>query len=133
MATAKDTMHRIASLIETNFRPPGRATATAATFRQIGDIAAELELDPQDALAGFMILSRVREGDVPNVTARRKTCENVSDLIVWATHVFPLPPGNPIRLASVMECVVNAFRHSADPRQMTMAETARREADELTT
>jgi hypothetical protein len=127
LATEHDTLHFAAGLIETGLAPEGRAAATAATFRQLGDSAAcDIHLTLADLVAGLELVAASRDGDPPPVAARRKTCAEIAEL------VKPVAPGgNPECLAQVFRCIESHFSRSTDPRQLAIATTAAREAAEI--
>jgi hypothetical protein len=128
-AKAKDTFTSLADLVVGSLQPDGRATATAATLRQLADSAGagDLPLTPADAAAGFALLAPLRDGDPTPVAARRRTCGELAVLL----GDFSIFPADPQRLAAVFRVVAAHFVGSADPRQAAIAETAAREAVEL--
>jgi len=140
MTTAHAVFAHIATLIRQGFVPAdttgearaqaeARAKATAATFEQVGQIAADLPLTLADAGVGYACLSRAAAAEPNNITARRKTCSQISKLIF--DDGDRTSGGSPERLAPVFDAVAERFDGSEDPRQQAIATTARREAAEL--
>lgn len=125
--TARETFHYAAGLIEAGLTPEGRASATALTFRQLGESAAsDLPLTPADLVAGLELLVEPRAAEeLPQVTARRKTCAEIAELL------RPVSAGDPQRLAAVFRAIEQHFARSTDDRQKAIAATAGREAGEL--
>jgi hypothetical protein len=124
LTTARDTLLYAAGLIRPGLEPQGRAAAVAATFRQLADSPArDLPLTPADLVAGLEILVAPRAAEEPaQVTARRKTCEEIAELL------RPVPAGEPRHLASMFQAVARHFARSGDPRQAAIMATAAREA-----
>jgi hypothetical protein len=126
MMTAKNTFNRIADLVASNLQPEGRAQAIASTLRQIGEIAGEEPILPEDVQAALNYLSTPKDGDDAPISARRRTCAEIATLLAPAST----SPGFG-RYAVICLLVADAFDTSTDPRQQAMAKTATREAEEL--
>lgn len=124
--TAHDTLHYAAGLIETGLTPEARAAATATTFRELGDLAGDLQLTPGDLTAGLAILGAPSAvAEAPPIAARRRTCSEIAALL------RPVPDGDPLRLAAVFRTVEAKLNGSVGARYRAIAATAGREADEL--
>jgi hypothetical protein len=124
--TARTTLLALAVLVRNGMQPEGRANATASSLDQVGEIGGDLPLTLADAAAGFAHLAQPKgEGEPGNVLGRRKTCGEL------ATLAGDAEGGNPANLAAVLRAQEKAFEGSEDPRQKAMADTARREAEEL--
>lgn len=136
MTTANTTFSALSTLIAANFQPPGRATATAATFNQLAEIGGDLPLTMADAAKGFALLSTPKPSDADitderaagALKARRVTCREVAILAGDFDD-----NADPRRLADVLATIGQRFAGSTDPRQVSMAGTATREAGELRT
>lgn len=130
IATARETFNALAELVVREVQPYSRA---AATMRQIGVLTTDLPLTLADVVCGFEILRHGRGDDEPgNVTGRRATCGELSDLAHEALAKCSLPiVGDQRRLAAVFRAVAAAWGTSTDPREAAIAATALREAAEL--
>jgi hypothetical protein len=140
IATARATLNALADLVVARVTPFGRATATAATLRQIGDLACDLPLTLADAAAGFQRLSFARgEAEPGNVEGRRATCRELAALALSSLPEAQPTESGPVamevpaprRLAAVFRAVAAELGASTDPRQAAIAATAQREAAEL--
>lgn len=134
-ATARATLNALADLVVRELQPFSRATATAATLRQVGEIAGDLPLTLADAATGFQRLTFARgEAEPGNVTGRRATCRELAAL-AFSTLSEVLPtesvPTIPHCLAAAFRAVYAALGTSLDPREAAIAATAQREASEL--
>jgi hypothetical protein len=74
------TTEEIIALIEANLKPEGRGKATASTFRDFIECTG---CTPQQLALGMYWLSTGygTEKESPAVTGRRKTCQEIYDLI----------------------------------------------------
>jgi hypothetical protein len=124
---AKEVFELLATHATTRLQPAGRGAATAATLRQIGDVAADLPLDIADVRTGFDALAQAIDADPPPIAARRRTCAELA-LIAEA---FDTSGGSRAALATVFDRVASHFEDSGDPRHVSMCDTANREAAEL--
>lgn len=141
IATARETFNALAGLVVRELQPYSRATAIAATLRQIGDLAGDLPLTMADAASGFQRVSIARgEAEPGNVTGRRLTCRELAGLAFMSLpesrETESGPPAVeirtvPLRLAAVFRAVVDAWGTSTDPREAAIAATAQREASEI--
>lgn len=125
LVTARATLFHVASLVEGAFTPPGRAVAIAATLRQIGALAGDVCVSPGDVRVAMLIVAAERGDDSPAVAARRRTCGEIAEAI---DHE---PMARPSRYGDVLRAVATALTDSTDPRQIAVAATATREADEI--
>lgn len=131
MTTARITLSHVADLA-TALQPEARGQAIAASLRQFAEIGGELPLTVSDALAAYYFLSIGDDGaEADRIVARRKTCGEISDLIDDSPATDAVTPADQTRLAAVFRAAAASFAGSIDPRQLAMAATATREADEL--
>ena len=133
--TACATFHQLADQVHGHLTPAGRATAVAASLRQIGDLAGDLPLSLTAAAASYQILALAQPSDTPPTLTRRATCLELADL---AGQQIPIDgPATSIldRLAdlshmvAILDHLAKAFGQSAMAK---MAKTAMRESSELT-
>lgn len=126
--TAHDTLHYAAEKIATGLAPEGRGSATAKTFRELGDSAGDLPLTPADLVAGLDLVAQPQDAEEPApIAARRKTCAEIAALL------RPVATGDAQRLAVVLRAIQSHFGRSKDERQLAIAATAGREASEIDT
>ena len=110
--------------------PEGRAGAIKATLTQIAALPGALTPAVAGSLHGaFFVLATPRDGDSPAVASRRKTCGEIADGL--PALGFSRTNGDGRGAAPWFEAQVAAWGDSEDPRQRAMADTARRELDEL--
>ena len=137
--TTKQVLENVASLVAAGLTPPARAAATAATIRQLGEIASagdELGLSAADVHAGYAQLAAARPGDDARIAARRATCGEITVLIEQGSETIPgikwsPGAGDSLKFAALLDRVAEQFAGSTDPRQIAITQTALREATEL--
>lgn len=136
VTTARETLHLAADAIFAGLQPQARATATATTFRQFGDIAGSMPLTVADLVAGLEVIGRPGDSDPPPTSARRGTCREIAELFVPGNEqlraaLFSPGSGDPRRLAAAWRAIASHFAGSADPRQATIVSTLTREILEI--
>lgn len=110
--------------------PEGRANAICSTLTQIAALPGALTPGVKGALhTAFFVLAIPHEGDTPPITARRVTCADIADGLVAIG--FPRTAGDGRAAAPWFQAQIDAWSGSDDPRQRAMADTARRELNEL--
>jgi hypothetical protein len=125
LVTAKASLDHVAGLVESTLTPIGRATHTATTLRQIGEVVSDMHLTPGHVRAAMILLAVPRDGDSPPIASRRITCGEIADVIE------PSATATAHAMSAVLRAVSAALLGSADPRQQAISATAAREADEL--
>lgn len=81
--TARYVLRILADRAEQALQPPGRGAATAATLSELAELD-EAEINPltlADAWAGLWRLACPRDGDDERISARRRTCGELAELI----------------------------------------------------
>jgi hypothetical protein len=127
-------MYLIAHYVATDVLPAARGSTIAASLRQIGDIGDNLVLAPSDVCLAYMMLAQPSKGDDNACAQQRLTYSAIADVagpmefINWEN---PPRPRARERMRAVMTAVAAALTSSADPRHVSMGETARRAALEL--
>lgn len=133
-STTTTTLHHLAALAAERLSPPPRATHTAATLRQIGDLVDGHDLPPMvpgDLAAALSYVGIERLGDAPPVSARRATCRELAALASQlAESRADEPAAYPRTVVAVWRAAADLLS-SEDPRQAAIATTLRREAQEL--
>jgi hypothetical protein len=125
LITARSTLDHVAALVERSLSPEARASATAATLRQIGEIGGDAFVTPGILSRAMNILASGRDTDTPPISSRRRTCGEIADLIGHD------PMSAPDRMVPVLRAVAIALSGTSDPRQAAIAATVSREADEI--
>ena len=128
----------LAEMVEGDQRiqPDARRAAIAATLREIGGGWGVDYCAIEHTVLAFQVLALPRDGDDQRVAARRRTCGEIAQAAVAAGVVPYAGDAKKWDAHSQWNTIANnaatlTARHGSSERERAIAETLRREADEL--
>ena len=112
--------------VKLQMQPEGRALHNAGMLQHLRTLLPN-DVTLADLVAGWQVLAQPRNDTNSAVISRRKTCAELAAIAAQLTS----GQGNLTSAVSTWQAWLDAFRGSADPRQVAMVSTFEREVLEL--
>jgi len=112
--------------VKLQMQPEGRALHNAGMLEHLRTLLPN-DVTLADLVAGWQVLAQPRNDTNSAVISRRKTCAELAAIAAQLTS----GQGNLTSAVSTWQAWLDAFRGSADPRQVAMVSTFEREVLEL--
>ncbi len=112
--------------VRLQMQPEGRALHTAGMLEHLRTLLPD-DVTLADLVAGWQVLAQPRNDTNSAVLSRRKTCAELAAIAARETS----GQGTLTGAVSTWQAWLDAFRGSADPRQVAMVSTFARELVEL--